>query len=159
MSMIHSPEAKAFVTGGTEAFGFRVPSIGSFMGNGSRYILGFPAGPQLLTAESALLNAIAQAELTVLALLRQYMDVDTFNITELVDGAAGVEAFTTEGNFHTSLYRAIDLLVDYDRLVHLAKRNPDVGLGRDETIRTGATALIRAFKAPRKLLEKKSRQA
>lgn len=154
MKKVYSPEAKTFVTGGVETFGFPVPSIGAFIGNGSRYIFAHPPGGQIAFAESAILNSLERAELTTRSLLRHYFDVDTVQHAELVGNAEGIEVFQTQGNFHEGLYRAIDLLVDYDRLVHLAKRNPDVGEGRDATIRLATQALIRSFRLPRKLLGK-----
>lgn len=156
MQLVYSPEAKAFVEGGDEALGYRVPQIGSFMGNGSKFILSKRAGSDLDVARNGINQQLKSAQSTIAEMLRVYMDVDTLKLEVLAEGLDGIEPFPAQG-FFNSLYKAVDLLVDYDRLVLLSKRNPTVGHGTVKTIELATAAVAKCFRGPLKLMKRQSK--
>jgi hypothetical protein len=127
MQLIHTPEAQFFVTPQVEGDRQRQPMLGFFMSSGTGLLARRPL-PEQKTIASQFMCKVDDRHNRILRKLRPFL---FSNGDDLFEGMEGIPTHDDHLVLSHLVLPAIDLVVDFDILVALIRRYPNV-LGDNE---------------------------
>lgn len=142
MQLIHTPEAKFFVTPQRQGEQLLRPMLSFFMTSGSGLMWDRPFKEQK-TIASQFMCKVDDRHGRILRKLRPFLFA---NGDGLFDGLEGIPTHDQALIIHHLILPATDLIVDYDILVALIKRYPDVLPDSEAALKEAHNDVFQAIK-------------
>ncbi len=146
MQLIYTPEAQAFVLPRFEDEKSRPPMLGYFLSSATGLMSRKPLKEQKVIA-SQVMCKVEDRHDAILRLLRPFLFV---NGDGLFDGLSGIPAFDDHLVISHLVMPAVDLVADYDILVALIRRYPDVHADNAAVLDSAQRAVFSAIKSTKK---------
>lgn len=142
MQLIHTQEAKAFLSHEFKTGGSALPLMPVFMAKGSRLISTAHNAAEKRSVATQFMSSVSAAHAKLLHQLRPFL----FESGEgLFSGLEPMPAIDPGRSYHPLVMPAVAMLIDYDIFVGLAQLYPERFTDRAAALKDAERQLIRAF--------------